>query len=489
MNSLFTQSPIEASLWTHFVSLQQWIATTFLNTALFRMAVATWLGFVLMRCIWGMTADQTPALAARRFFTALLTSMVGLSLLSTNAPQTFRPVNATGKDWSSSARVQATGKYSGLGSSANGLFFYVQLHTAANEISRQLSAHVAGAFGDEGYSKSPLMLAQAMAQTAGAAIDDPAVVTSLQTLFENCADMRVAPVLSNTSSFSSLFDVSKPHCREEVNALRGHLFTWADGKEGANWIDAGTLGVNKLGVSLGLADKETYRNKVIASALVGYVRARAGDNNSQGLNTAGLLEPGSGHPMENLGQSYFVNLAHTLSVGGLLNSTLRSFTGTNYRIADTRNEVAFVYSKLADFLPPLRGYAKGILALTFVFAAAALCFGVTRFAFSWLGLLLVFTAYEPLSTLLYQSTMLFASAKENVESMAALRADPLVLAGAAIVDANIAGIQGVYFVLQIGLTMICGWAGMRVFLANRLLQSSGLGGAIVARFRALVPRR
>jgi hypothetical protein len=90
MNSLFTQSPIEASLWTHFVSLQQWVTATFLNTAVFRMAVATWLGFLLMRCIWGMTADQTPALAARRFFTALITSMVGLSLLSTRAAQPFR---------------------------------------------------------------------------------------------------------------------------------------------------------------------------------------------------------------------------------------------------------------------------------------------------------------------------------------------------------------------------------------------------------------
>jgi hypothetical protein len=489
MNSLFTQSPIEASLWTHFVSLQQWVTATFLNTAVFRMAVATWLGFVLMRCIWGMTADQTPALAARRFFTALITSMIGLSLLSTKAAQPFRPVSATGKDWSSSPRVQATGKYSGLGSSASGLFFYVQLHTAANEFSRQLSEHVAGAFGDGGYSRSPLMLAQAMAQTAGAAIDDPAVVTSLQTLFENCADMRVAPVLSSTSSFSSLFDVSKPPCREEVNALRGHLFTWASSKEASNWIDAGALIANELGVKLGLTDKETYRNKVIASALVSYVRARAGDTNSQGLNTAGLLEPGSGHPMDTPGQSYFVNLAHTLSAGGLLNQFVKPFTGTNYRISDTRNEVAFVYSKLADFLPPLRGYAKGILALTFVLAAAALCFGVTRFAFSWLGLLLVFTAYEPLSTLLYQSTMLLSAAQENVEAMTALRADPLVLAGAAIVDANIAGIQGVYFVLQIGLTMVCGWAGMRVFMANRLLQSSGLGGTIVARFRSLVPHR
>ncbi len=41
----FTQSPIEASIWTAFVALQQWITSEILLTPIFKGAVFTWLSF------------------------------------------------------------------------------------------------------------------------------------------------------------------------------------------------------------------------------------------------------------------------------------------------------------------------------------------------------------------------------------------------------------------------------------------------------------
>ena len=489
LESLFAQSPIEASLWTHFVALQQWIVGAFFSGLIFKAAVATYLGFVLIRCLWSMGVDQSPAQAFRQFLIALVISFVGLALLSAKSTAAFRPVTATGKQWSASTKARQAGSYTGLEATANGLWFYVLAHGAANDVSRRLSEHIARSFGDHGYSKSPYLLAQTMAQTAGAAIDDPAITTSLQTLFESCTDMRVAPVLSKDSSFSSLFDLQREPCKQEYDLMRRNLSTWAEGKAGTSYIDSASLAVNSLGVSLGLADKETYRNKLIASALVNYVRHRSGQRGQQAVNPSALLQPGQAHPMDGLGQSYFTNLAQSLSVGGALNQFLKPITGTDYRKADIRNEAALVYSKLVEFLPPIRGYAKGILAFLFVFASVAVCFGNVRLMISWLGMLVIFTAYEPLSTLLYQSTMMFTSAHENVQAMQALKNDPLVLAGAAIVDDNLAGIQAVYFVLQVGLTFICGWAGLKVFMANRVLQGNGNAGTILAKVRALVPTK
>jgi hypothetical protein len=179
------------------------------------------------------------------------------------------------------------------------------------------------------------------------------------------------------------------------------------------------------------------------------------------------------------GASAWVSLLNSLSLGGALHPFASNLFGLDTFGADSRNEMAWMYNKLIQFLPPIRGYAKSILALGFVVASAALCFGFTGPIVGWLGASAVWAAYEPLSTLLYHTTLLFCRAEGSVEAAAALRTDPFVVAGAALVDANLARIQAVYFALQLGLAAATAWAGLSVFSHARRL-GSGASGALTA---------
>ena len=205
--------------------------------------------------------------------------------------------------------------------------------------------------------------------------------------------------------------------------------------------------------------------------------ARAGVSNNN-VSSAALLENPTDSPM--LGTSSFVNVSRFFSVGGFLNTTLRPFTGTDYEAADARNDIAALYTKVSVFLPALRGFAKGILALMFLVAAARMAFGSTCLMVSWLWCLLLVTAYEPLSTFLYQATVTLTQSPETIEAMAALKRDPLVLVGAEVMDTYASKVQATYFVLQLGLTAITATGGLAVFRYQRAL-GGALAGTIVTK--------
>jgi hypothetical protein len=203
-----------------------------------------------------------------------------------------------------------------------------------------------------------------------------------------------------------------------------------------------------------------------------YVRTRAGLSFNN-VSPDALLDP-AGKDGLSYGTSTWVEFSRLLSVGGFLNKFVRPLTGTDYEAADARNDVGALYTKVAMFLPALRGFAKAILALMFLVAAARLCFGSPSLLISWGWCLLLVTAYEPLSTLLYQSTISFTKAPETVQAMDALRSDPLVLVGAQVMDSYASRVQATYFALQLGLTALTATAGLAVFRYQR-----ALGGALV----------
>lgn len=103
---------------------------------------------------------------------------------------------------------------------------------------------------------------------------------------------------------------------------------------------------------------------------------------------------------------------------------------------------------------------------------------------AWFGMLILFTAYEPLSVMLYETTMLFTDARETTEAMAALGQDPLVLAGAAVIDDNLARIQAVYFTLQMGLAAVCGVGGISLLVYSKRI-GGGLSDSIAGKVTSL----
>lgn len=481
--NLFTQSPIEASLWTSFVTMQDWLVENILLTSVFKAAAFTWMGFLLIRMLYRVGSTGRVGSAAGNYLVALILSAIGFSILRTRSSEPFRPVNAVGGEWTSSARVNATGKYENLSSgSAHGLAFYVMIHRGVNEIAEFVSGKVGEMFGNGVSRKSPYLMLQTMAQTAGATIDDPKALSSMNWLFENCVQGRNAKLLKPTDSYAELFDLTKPDCAERYRTFKGELYAWSQGKWGTSWWNVGQIAVSQIGAKLGFTDEETLKNKMIASALVNAARNMTGQSR-QSVNSAALLGGEGSDPQNNFGAGYFASASNTFSVGGALNTFLKPLTGVDFWAADARNQSAAAYNRIIQFMPPIRGYAKGLLALAFVFAASALCFGTPRYMMAWMGMLLVFTAYGPLSTLLYETTMMFTKAKETTDAMGALRNDPLVLSGAAIVDDNLARIQAVYFALQLGLAGVCAVGGMSIFVFAKRLGgglTDGLVGKTVA---------
>lgn len=482
---MFTQSPIEAAIWSSFVSVQDWVVQNFLATVTFKAAVFTWLGFLFIKAIYAMSTYAKPDQALSRFLVTLVISAFGFSFLAIS-PAEFKPLNANAEAWSSAGRVSvASGINRASKTNSNGLVVYKIVHSATNQLATSMSSQIAQLFSDNYYNHSPYLFLATMAKTAVSTIDDPKAISELNWLFENCSDNKTAPILGTTSSYSALFNLSKASCKTRYNTLMVSLKAWADSRWVKSLYDIGDVGTQYVSHKLGFGDGETLKNKIIASAMVNTARLKMGTASPDTTNAAALLDKSQANDFLGSSTSFFVGLGNSLSLGGFFHRLLSPFTGGDIYGADARNQSAFLYNRIIQFLPPIRGYAKGIIALAFVFAAASMCFGSLKYIIAWFGMLFIFTLYEPASTLLYEITMQFSSSGQVLESMQALKNDPFILSGAAIIDDSLARIQAVYFVLQLGLTITCAAGGLSVFFLARRI-GGGLSENLVGKLSGLM---
>jgi hypothetical protein len=480
---MMTQSPIEGAIWTAFVGMQDFLVEEVLLSSGFATLVFTWLSYQLIKALY-RAGSEGPKRALARLGGYLFFSAMGFGILRSKSTAHFETKDSAGRAWRESSKVSSSGKYGGLGLKTSGLTVYLQIQGAMNELSWRTSEAVGRAFKEQAHGKSPYLFLKTMAQTAGATIDDPKALSGLQWMFENCADRREAQVLAPTSSYAGLFDLGREDCQSRYKEVRKDLAQWARGRWGTSAVNVGEIALSSVGAKLGIVDEEVLQNKMIASALVNMARQRMGQNPS-GVSSHELLADGKKDPLFASSQTFFASVANTLSPAGFFNQIFSPWTGTDYLAADARNQSAALYNRIVQFIPPIRGYAKGLLAVAFVFALGGLCFGSTRFLFSWFGMLFLFTAYEPLSTLLYETTMLFTKAQETTDAVAALRDDPLILSGAAIIDDNLARIQAVYFTLQMGLAAVCGAGGISLFIFSKRI-GGGLSEVILAKASSMV---
>lgn len=482
---MFTQSPVEALIWSSFVAVQEWLVRSLLDTPVFKAAVFTWLGFLLVKAIYAMASVEKPETAISRFLMTLIISAFGFSFLSISQ-SSFKPLNAHSEPWktpgSGSTYFGGSGAFT---ASPSGLEAYKLIHSAVNQLASFMSSRIATMFSDGSYNQSPYLFLHTMAMTAVSTIDDPKALTDLNWMFENCADNKTAPILEPTSSYSALFNLADPKCKQRYGTMISSLKTWADSRWAKSLYDVGDVGIRYVATKLGYGDEQTLKNKIIASAMVNMARSKMGNINPSSVNSKALLDPSGPNDVTGSSTSFFVGLGNTFSMGGLMHRLLSPYTGTDIMGADARNQSAYLYNKIMQFLPPIRGYAKGIIALAFVFAAAAMCFGSLKYIVAWFGMLFIFTMFEPLSTLLYEITMQFSASAQVSESMLALKNDPFVLSGAAIIDDNLARIQAVYFVLQLGITTMCAAGGLSVFFLARRI-GGGLSDTLVGKLSGLI---
>lgn len=480
MPSLFTETPIEAALWTFSVSLQEKLAESLFQTSLFKGMVALYMGFVVAKALARMGSGPSEGLWIS-VAGKIACCLIGLTVLGSSASDPFRPQSESGQPWAQKAAVQGGGRYSGLKNDAQGLKFYRMIAEGMNGLSAQVSKAVAVIFGDAGHAKSPRLLLRTLHEAARHTIDDPEILSTIDSLYETCAKAGTASSQIAFASLSNQFDLSKDNCAGLHALLRAQLDSWARARISTPGSKLVTLAEaarnNALMRALGFDDSEALKNKVIASGVSDYLKSRSGLSYNN-VSQAALLENPEDAPM--LGTSTWVGLSRMASLGGLMNLTIRPFTGSDYEAADSRNDIAALYTKVSVFLPAIRGFAKGILALMFLVAAARMAFGSTSLMVSWAWCLLLVTAYEPLSTFLYQATITLTQSPETVSAMSALKRDPLVLVGAQVVDSYASRVQATYFVLQLGLTALTAAGGLAVFRYQRAL-GGGLASSLAVK--------
>ena len=158
LTSLFTETPIEAALWSFAVSLQEKLAESLFQTALFKGVVAIFIGFVIAKGLLRIGTGNAEG-GWLSLLTKTLCCLTGLAILGSNSQEAFRPEAESGKAWASKASVQNE-RYAGLQNTTHGLKFYRLLSGTMNSLSARVSKSVAGVFGDSGHASSPKLLLQ-----------------------------------------------------------------------------------------------------------------------------------------------------------------------------------------------------------------------------------------------------------------------------------------------------------------------------------------
>lgn len=467
--NIFTQTPIEASIWTAAVGMQVEVARILKSTPLFWGAIGLVVGLALIMFLWRLGRPGSVQFSVAKLATMLVTICFGVSFLSYQNTSPFSPVNSRGQEWRSMPRVSQNPKYKDLTQSTNGLYWYTVIHRAMIEVSDLLTSVVGYVANDPFHKEAPEYLVNALSATARMSIDDPNIERSFDELVARCTDTKQGQVLGNTDSVKSLFQLQDPWCQNKYNSLQTQLKTWARNNRPR------TLSGNQLLTPLmslvGIHSETDVDNKMIASAVKNYARTKAGETFAfHNTNTNALVG----------GTDFWVNLSKgfspTSNFLSLVNG-VRSVLGLETRDlegANARNEAAVTYNKMLAFLPAARGYAKAIIAILFIPASLALCLGVTGYFFGWLKMTALFTLYQPISAAFYYFTTKLIATTETIKAMDVIRVDPMVLAGADVIDDNLARIQAVYFCIQLGLLFTVAVAGIRAFGALRSLRHSYL---------------
>ena len=226
----------------------------------------------------------------------------------------------------------------------------------------------------------------------------------------------------------------------------------------------------------GFTKREAIENKIVASALVSYVK----DKSRRGRDEINTNKDALGIT-DNEDYAWFT-LQRALS-GGAMPAMFSSLFGSGGNIDGGihRNEARMVYNNLYNLLPSFRGYIKIYLSVFFILASAALSLGFTKPMFAWSISLLMDSAYLPVSALNYHVHSFIMSAGEVGQKFADLSSDPMLLLAAASIDSSLVFFQTTYFLVQfvIAALLVVGiiFSG---FAVNKMSFGQGLafGGAL-----------
>ncbi|MCB9228960.1 MAG: hypothetical protein H6618_05050 [Deltaproteobacteria bacterium] len=261
--------------------------------------------------------------------------------------------------------------------------------------------------------------------------------------------------MGRSDSLFSLFDESKTECQQRYEILKSELTKWVRKNEPYYYVDMMHRGVSDIFNIF--RDREAMDNKIIASAVIAYGKSR-GNGNPHHLN----------HEALNLGSSeyFWTSFQKIFTTDGILNLVnFWTWGSTNIQSEMERNNAALIYNRLLNLIPWFRGAIKSLIAISFIFSAAALAFGALKPMIWWFGILMMEAVYGPASALVYHMSGLFIKFSDLLQKFQSLKFDPMMLIAAHEIDQTLAYLQTVYFIVQMVIVFIfcfgimqSGWA-------------------------------
>lgn len=474
-SNLFAMTPIEGAIWHMGVMAQSYLGVELFGSNVFTLVAVAGLTLAFFRMMMGISEGHSPEIAARRFIVHLGMMGLGLMFLRTMNTQPFTPSDSDGKAWADYEFVRMSPQFKALKRSTDGLYWYTLFHKGAIEVTNVMTAAVNSVFRDRIYPKSSNMVFKMLVNTANIALDDPEITEGLEVLASKCSDALDAKVLTKGDSLKILFDLETPECQTKYNSLQSSLRLWVkkrypDYLSKLQEIPASDLSSDIATVN----ERTTLENKIIASAIINYAKSKGPHKDGLNTNTTALT-------LNDKSEQFWFNVQRVVSNGSGASAIARLFTDRDVDATLIRNEAGIIYNNLLNLMPVIRGYIKAFLALAFLLAAAGLALGQTKPMIWWFTLLALEMLYTPLSALNYELCSTFMMNSGVLSGFGDLKNDPMVLAGASLIDDQLIRVQTAYFLTQVVIVSMFGFGIIRSGFAVKQLgfsQGSGFTGFV-----------
>ncbi|RYZ89316.1 MAG: hypothetical protein EOP04_07155 [Proteobacteria bacterium] len=474
---MFSLTPIEAAIWQAGVGIQSALAAHLFSSMFFTGFVLAFFLKNILKAFHSVNQGAKIEDVTIQVGAIMLSLALGLTFLHANATTAFKPQDSKGRNWSDYQFVKSSNKYTALQDNHNGLWWYRLLHGGSTELSKYLTVVVGKIFRDDSYAAAPDMMFKLLVNTASMQIDNPELTLSLDNMMQTCGDPQKGTVIGPSSGVGDLLDLGRPECMQQYQDLQVKLKQWASTKIPTYVKKVSETPSEGLPFAVrGFSDREVLENKIVGSALVAYAKDKSrGFKDGVNTNTDALSITDK--------QDHFWYLLQKAASGGGFASMLANLFSDDgsSEAAINRNEARNIYNNLLNLIPSFKGIVKAFIAISFLFAAAALAFGFSGPALWWLSVLAMDMVYEPLSTANYQINVSLMKSSEIGAAFGHLSQDPMAVMGAAIIDSNLVTYQTAYFLSQMAIAAIfvVGIVGSG-FAVNKMSFSQGAGFTAMA---------
>ena len=286
----------------------------------------------------------------------------------------------------------------------------------------------------------PAFFLKQMANVASKGLSDTDTAKSLDVLMRDCTDTKTGKKLDRSSSLKDIFDLTKPNCLQEWNTFQTNISRVTN-----NISNSFSPGVFQSFAKNGVSGA-FVANYQVATAVKNYVDARAGyyDKGNATMNSEVTYSDKTDETWQNMQNPFPWSLKYLSNWIG----------GKDSFLQENKAEISTIFNKVVTYLPQLRAYTAGFLAILFIPVVMILGCGFPKFFIAWTTSVSLLELYQPVSSMVYQIGKYVTSNNEFMKNSSAIANDPFMLIASKLIDSQISQILVVTMVAQIGIFLI-----------------------------------